>query len=56
MKESKRTLIKAVACDLDKFSQDKRTRVLDIMQGMMLMDQMYKSGEKGDQHIETQTG
>ena len=58
MKENKRKLIKDVVCDLDKLPQEKRNRVLDIMQGMVIMDGIYRSGkdDRAKQSVKTGGG
>ncbi|MCU7380820.1 hypothetical protein OBO34_21125 [Clostridiales Family XIII bacterium ASD5510] len=46
MKESKKALVKDVTKEINAFPENKRNRVLDVMRGMLIMDQLREQEGK----------
>lgn len=51
MKETKKALMMDVTKEINGLSEQKKNRVIDIMRGMILMDEIYKVGEKVEKKV-----
>ncbi len=48
MKETKKALVMDVTKEINELSEHKRNRIIDIMRGMLLMDEIQKASTKAD--------
>lgn len=48
MKETKKALMVDVAKEINGLSEQKKNKIIDIMRGMLLMDEIQKAGAKVD--------
>lgn len=51
MKETKKALMLDVTKEINELSEPKKNRIIDIMRGMLLMDEIYKVGEKVEKKV-----
>lgn len=51
MKESKKVLMMDVTKEINELSEPKKNRVLDVMRGMILMDEIHKAGAKVEKKV-----
>lgn len=51
MKETKKALMMDVTKEINELSEPKRNRIIDIMRGMLLMDELQKTGAKAEKKV-----